>query len=391
MQRKTYALIDGDILKENVKEIKQKYPNYEYYIGVVKNNAYHHGMKSIISLKEGGINYFAVSSLEEALQLRHYDTKTPVLCLEPISLEAIDDIENNNITITVESLDYLKELVNKNLFTDIKIHLAVDSGMNRLGFQEAKELELAVQMIEDTKHLILEGLYSHFATSGVMDPYYDKQCERFLSITQNIDLKRIPIIHMGRSLSLVQHPKIPFCNGIRLGIIMYGFAQSYTPGTDIKSKLRTLKRNYLQKKYNCSALLANDLVLHQAFSLYTEVMSSRHVSVNDNVGYNVYPIKEEGYILTLPIGYADGVTKEFGYVSIKGHKLPIVSDCMDMIMVFSKESIPVHTKVEIFGDDISIASVCQRTNQNAYHLFNHISNRVIRVHKRKDEKEEIQY
>ena len=89
MQRKTYAVIDGNILTKNVEEIRKKYPDYQYYFGVVKNNAYHHGMKSVLDLIRGGINYLAVSSLEEALSVRKYTTDTPVLCLEPISLDLI--------------------------------------------------------------------------------------------------------------------------------------------------------------------------------------------------------------------------------------------------------------------------------------------------------------
>lgn len=91
MYRKTYAEINHQNLTHNVKEIKQHYPDYKYYIGVVKNNAYHHGIKCVNALKKGGINYFAVSSLEEALDLRKYNLDTPVLILEPIDLESIYD------------------------------------------------------------------------------------------------------------------------------------------------------------------------------------------------------------------------------------------------------------------------------------------------------------
>ena len=70
MYRKTYARIDGGILENNVKEIIKKYDKYKYYIGVVKNNAYHHGIKVINNLIQGGVNYLAVSSLEEALSVR---------------------------------------------------------------------------------------------------------------------------------------------------------------------------------------------------------------------------------------------------------------------------------------------------------------------------------
>ncbi len=392
MQRKTYAWIDGEKLKNNVQEIRKKYPDYQYYFGVVKNNAYHHGMKCVIDLKAGGINYFAVSSLEEALLVRKYDRNTPILCLEPIDLEFIDDILNNDITITVESLDYLKQLLKMELYGKIKIHVKVDTGMHRLGFYEKESLNKAVKLIRENKDCILEGIYSHFATSGVMDPYYDLQVECFLDLTSDIDLQSIPIVHLGRSLSLVQHPKLTFCNGIRLGIVMYGFSQSHMKDNSLKGKIRSFKRSILQKKHHCSlTILENDLNVKPAFSLYSVVMSIRKVSENDMVGYNIKEMDEEGYILTIPVGYADGVTKAYKSVWIENNYYSIVSDSMDMIMVFSKEFVSVGSKVEIIGEHLPVKLVCQRVGKNAYHLFNDISNRVVRVHQRKEEIEEIYY
>ena len=272
MQRKTYAYIDGNILENNIKEIKKKYPDYKYYIGVVKNNAYHHGMKCVLDMIRGGINYFAVSSLEEALALRKY-TDYPVLILEPISLEFVSDAINNNITLTVESLEYTKELLKEDIYSELKVHLAVDSGMNRLGFQTRKELEEALKLLKEHKKIVVEGLFTHFATSGVMDPHWDNQVKKFLNITKNIDFKEIPMVHLGRSLTLVNHPKLEYANAVRLGIIMYGFSQSRKEGTSLRSKLQKLKRNHYQKKYECSkTFLENDLKLNTAMSLYTEVI-----------------------------------------------------------------------------------------------------------------------
>ena len=391
MQRKTYAYIDGNILENNIKEIKKKYPDYKYYIGVVKNNAYHHGMKCVLDMIRGGINYFAVSSLEEALALRKY-TDYPVLILEPISLEFVSDAINNNITLTVESLEYTKELLKEDIYSELKVHLAIDSGMNRLGFQTRKELDEALKLLKEHKKIVVEGLFTHFATSGVMDPHWDNQVKKFLNITKNIDFKEIPMVHLGRSLTLVNHPKLEYANAVRLGIIMYGFSQSRKEGTSLRSKLQKLKRNHYQKKYECSkTFLENDLKLNTAMSLYTEVISMRKVHVGDVVGYNAYPIKEDGYILTLPVGYADGVTKDYKEVAIESKRYKIVSDCMDMIMVYSETPIKVGTKVEIFGRTIPISSVTRRLGLNSYHLFNQISDRVVRVHRSNDIEEEITY
>lgn len=391
MQRKTYAIIDGNKIKENVKEIKKHYPDYKYYIGVVKNNAYHHGIKCVTSMILGGVNYFAVSSLEEAISLRNY-TDFPILILEPIALDLVLDAINLNLTITVDSLDYAKKLVDVDLFAKLKVHLAVDSGMNRLGIKDAGELKEAYTLLLENDKINLEGLYTHFATSGIMDPYYDKQLKTFKSITSGISLKDIPIVHLGRSLTLVTREKLDFVNGIRLGIIMYGMSLSSNLGNGLKGKLRELKRTLIRKKYKCSEChFTNDLNLKTAFSLYSSVMAVRRVYKGDNVGYNTYKVKNDGYIITIPIGYADGVTKDFKYVSYKGKKLPIVSDSSDMLMAFSEEYINIDEKIEIFGASISVREAARNLHVNTYHLFNQIQNRVLRIHKNGDELEEIFY
>ena len=375
MQRNTYIKIDLDRLRNNIKEIVKNY-KYKYYIGVVKNNCYHHGLKSIKTMEEAGINYFAVSSLEEAIRLRTYTNKS-ILCLEPISLDNILDIENQDITITIDNVNYLKKLQELDLFTDIKIHLALDTGMQRLGLTSNKDVLKCIDIINNNKHLVLEGIYTHFASSGVLNTSYDDAIKRFKELTLNVDLDEIKMIHMDRSLTMVQHEKIPFTNSVRLGIIMYGFNGSIKEDKSLKGIIRRIKRNYIQKKLNISkTILENNLNLNTCMSFYTEVMSVRKVLKNSYVGYNRFKIKEDGYILTLPVGYGDGVNKNYKYVSINNKLYEIVSDSMDMIMVYSDQLFDIGTKVEIFGDNISIRSVCNRLNINSYHLFNMISDRV---------------
>ena len=95
MYRPTYAVINRDVLKNNIKEIKKTYPQYDYYIGVVKNDAYHHGFKIVNDLIKEGINYLAVSSLDEAILVRKINKTIPILCLEVISLDYLDLIIKN--------------------------------------------------------------------------------------------------------------------------------------------------------------------------------------------------------------------------------------------------------------------------------------------------------
>ena len=107
MYRKTYAIVDCEAIENNIKEIKNKYNDYKYYIGVVKNNAYGHGFESIKYMINGGINYLAVSSLEEAIKVRNIESKIPVLVLEPIHYDEIEVAVKNNLTIIIDNVDYL--------------------------------------------------------------------------------------------------------------------------------------------------------------------------------------------------------------------------------------------------------------------------------------------
>ncbi len=393
MYRLSYALINNDILKDNVKEITTKYNDYKYYIGVVKNNAYNHGINIVNSLIQGGCNYLATSSLEEALNVRHENALIPILVLEPINLEYMDLVIKNNITITIDSLDYLQKLIKLNLKKKIKVHFKLDVGMNRLGFKDKKELDKAYKLINEDNNLELEGIFSHFATNGYYDIYYDQSLNKIKELLKDIDLSKIPILHFDRSNTLVSHPKIPFATGVRLGIIMYGFNGSVKKDNSFKGKLRAIKRDWYLKKNNISRTIdTNDLKLKTAFTLYSRVISVRKVIKGERVGYNAsYEVEEDAYIATVALGYADGVTKQFGKVIINDKSYPIVSDSMDMIMVLVDKSVKVDDEVEIFGDKIKVKDVCKRLKINSYHLFNQITNRVPRIHIEGNKKTEIKY
>ena len=146
MYRSTYIEINNKTLLENVKEIKKEYNNYKYYIAMVKSNAYGHGYYIVNDLIESGINYFAVSSLEEALEIRKYNKDIPVLCVEPIELDCIDIAIKNNITLTIVSYDYIKKLLIKTK-SKFKIHIKIDTGMNRLGISSKDEFNKVINRV----------------------------------------------------------------------------------------------------------------------------------------------------------------------------------------------------------------------------------------------------
>lgn len=395
MYRQTYLEVDCEILKNNIIEIRKNYPDYKYYIGVVKANAYGHGSYIINDLIAGGINYLAVSSLEEALLLRNYNKEIPILILEPINIKFVNECISNNITITVSSLAYFAELIKLNLSEQLKFHIKLDTGMSRLGIQTTEEIDNIIALLPNNSNLFLEGIYTHFATSGILDKHWDNQVSKFKEITQNIDLSAIPIVHAGRSLTLVNHPKLPFCNGTRLGIVMYGMSQNMPEPTGLKAYIRKLKNNYTVKKLNISpTTVTNNLKLQTAIKLYSEVIELRKINQNDFVGYGAtYIANKDSIIATIPIGAADGIPRKIRQVVINDKKYNVVGSIgMDMISVEVDNTVKCGDKVLVLGGDLlPVKKVAQENGINAYGLFTGITTRVPRVYRTAKNVVEVKY
>ena len=377
MFRKTYAKINEEVLTANVSQITSKYPEYQYYFAVVKGNAYGHGMHIVNALIKGGANYLAVSSLEEAQAVRRYNTDIPILCMEPISVEFLEEIIENNVTLTVDSLDYFKELNEASPKSQIKVHIKLDTGMNRLGIKKKDEVD-ALWTMDRHENIFIEGIYTHLATSGVSDKYYDIQIKNFKKLTKNIDLSLIPIVHIGRSLILVRHKKPDFVNGVRMGIVMYGFAQSIAEPMGFAG----FKRKVLCKLKRISpTIFQNDLELKTAMSVYSSVIAVKQIKKGEVVGYGAkFKASQDMTVATVAIGYYDGIKSSFGNVFCKGEKCPILGKiCMDMTSVKVSDNIKCGDKVEIFGDNITIPTLTRRSGISAYHLLTGISARVPRI------------
>ena len=376
MYRNTYALIDLNILSNNIKNIKKEYPDYKYYIGVVKGNAYGHGFYIVNTLIESGVNYLAVSSLEESLNIRKFNKEIPILVLEPIDIKYMDVVIENNITITLCDYEYYSELVKMNNIDKLKVHLKIDSGMNRLGLNNKEQIEKIV----NDKKMYIEGIYTHFATSGILDKHWDNQLESFTYLTSGIDLSKIEIVHLGRSITLTTHKKIAFCNGVRLGIVMYGFNNKISINNSLKGKILSYKNNLIKKINKISATEVTNLQVDCAFSLYSEVMHIKKCQKGSFVGYGAsYKLDSDAYIATIPIGYYDGVNN-FKHVIINGKLYEIVGQtCMDMISVKVDETVKNKDKVCLIGE-YPVKKVCNESGLSAYKLLTGISNRVPRVY-----------
>ena len=392
MFRKTYVEVNIDNLKNNVKNIVNYYNDYQYYFGVVKGNCYGHGTTNVINeLIDSGINYLAVSSLEEALEAREINKKIPILCLEPIAIEYIDICIKNKITITVHDFYYAKKLIEKNINKKIKIHLKIDSGMNRLGFKDKNELNEIYEKLKENKNIEIEGIYTHFATLGINDKEWDNQLNKFKYLTEDINLSEIPIVHLAKSAAFIDHPKIDFCNGIRLGIAMYGYDPNPKYNTNgIKNKLRQIKRNILRKKNKVSETTTKiPFELKPAFKMYTELIQIKKVKKGEFVGYGaMYRANEDIKIGIMPVGYDDGIFRKSRgrYVTIKNRKYQLIGDVgMGMTAVKIDDSIEINDRVTLIGDLVPIKEVAKHNGTSIYEIMCNIGKNVPRVYTKDDE------
>lgn len=387
MYRKTFIEINLDNIIKNVKNIIKKYPDYKYYIGMVKSNAYGHGMYVINEMINNGINYLAVSNLEDALDIRRFNKDIPVLCVEPIELDSIDVAIKNNVTITIHDIDYFKK-INDQIKKKIKVHIKIDTGMNRLGIKDKDEFNEIVKLIKENDNIYLEGLFTHFATPGVNDKFYDNQISQFKYIISDIDLSKIDIIHLSSSFIMLAHPKIEIANGVRCGTILFGYDIAPKKlNNSPKNILRKIRNSYLIKKYNISKTYENvDIDLKPAFKVITNVIQVKKIKKHEKVGYGIlYEAQKDEIIATLPIGYDDGIgiNHENRYVLINNKKYKAVGEIsMCMMSVLVDESVKVGDSVTVMGDSITLGMMSRLNNTSIHNTLVNIGKVLPRIYKK---------
>lgn len=254
MYRNTYVEINLENIENNVKRIIQNYSDYKYYFGVVKADCYgHDDLKTVKTIIKGGCNYLCVATLDEAMEIRKEIKEIPILCLGVITKDYIDICKEKNITITIPSLDYIIEL-NKQDTEGLKVHLKINTGMNRLGIKEKEKLQ-KVYEIAKNKKMNIEGIYTHIYEASNKEKY-NKQIDIFEEMIHSIPIEEIKIIHTSASEAMSNYERPKEINGCRLGIIMYGF-------TDKK-----------------------ELNLKSTFSLKSQVIQINNLKPGETVGYN---------------------------------------------------------------------------------------------------------
>ena len=280
LYRKTYAEVNLKKIETNVKKIISRYQEYKYRFAVVKADAYGRGILPVShAVKNGGCNYFAVATLEEAMEIRKEIKDIPILCLGVVHGKFLNKCIENNITITINSMDYLNSIIDENI-EKLKIHIKINTGMNRLGISSVEEFEKVFKVLKE-RNAYIEGIFTHIYDASSKKDYLN-QISLFKEMLDYVpEAKKIPIIHVPASEALEEYPKLDFVNGYRLGKIMYGF--SLDDKTDLES----------------------------TFKLYSEIIQINELKKGDVLGYNAnYVAKKDIKIGVVPIGYEDGIIRD---------------------------------------------------------------------------------
>lgn len=378
--KRTWAEISLDNITHNVFEIRKIVGSDVAVIWIVKADSYGHGAVPVCHKLEAiGADYFAVAAVDEAQSLRQNGIKTPILVLSSSSHGMIDEIIANDITPSVlswEDAQYLsEEAVKRNKI--IKVHIAIDTGMGRIGLNAREESALKTTIdyvlnIARLPGIQTEGIFTHFATADEEDNTFTrKQYTLFSKVIDAVKDKAplvdsLKYIHCANSAAIIK-PLDMHINAVRAGIILYGMHPSeYT------------------KQYNIN--------LKPAMTLKTAVTFVKQTETSTPISYgSTYVTQEGSYIATVPVGYADGYRRSLSnnaHMILHGRKVPVIGRvCMDQTMLdvteLFKDGITVKTGdvVEIFGEGIITADdVARNAGTINYDITCGISMRVPRIY-----------
>jgi alanine racemase len=347
--RPTYIEVNLAALKHNIQKLVARYSSYAHHFAVVKADCYGHGaIPCTRAALEAGCDYLCVATLDEALELRAEFAEAPILCLGIISPQFLNVCAENNITVTLSSLDYIRSMP-KDLH--LRAHIKINTGMNRLGLSTREELNEALTILGNS-NIESEGIYTHIYQADDREKT-EAQHAKFEEITADCDLGQFKYVHVGASDATEFYGKLPYANACRLGISMYGLI------------------DYPSVKFEST------------FRLVSEVIQINEVS-DGTLGYNgAYKIEGPERIAVIPIGYADGIIRKNSgrSVYINDKPYPIVGNiCMDMLFVKVDDTIKVGDKVEVIRDIEHIKEIAKHLDTITYEVTCSVNKRVPRLH-----------
>ena len=371
---RVYAEIDLDAVLYNFESMRKNIKEGTQMIAVIKADAYGHGAVPIAHLMEERdyIWGFATATAEEAMQLRKAGIRKPILILGYVFEEYDDVLIREDIRPTVFKKDTAYRLSRKAKEQGrvLPIHLAVDTGMTRIGFADTKDSAEIIKEISMLPGISIEGLFTHFARADESDKTFaEKQLERYMAFADQLKELgiQIPIHHCSNSAGIIDLPQANL-DVVRTGITIYGIY----PSQEVKKECVPLK---------------------PVMKLKSHIAYIKDVEEGVEISYGgTFTTKRKSRIATIPVGYADGYPRSLsgkGSVLIRGQRAPITGRiCMDQFMVdvTDLQDVSELDEVTLLGEDreavLPVEELSALSGRFPYEFVCNISQRVPRIYKK---------
>ena len=363
----SYALIDLDAIAHNFLAVEEK--TGVPAMAIIKADGYGHGAVAIANRLKEICKFFGVATVQEALELRKAGITAPILVLGPMPTAAFEIAIPEGIRPVIfryEDAQILSQTAQK-LGIDAPFHIAVDTGMSRIGFQVSAEEADVCKAICSLPGLIPEGLFSHYATADSSDLTRAKaQGERYAEFDKMLQARgvNVKIRHLSNSAGSMQFDR--HYDMVRAGIVLYGLY----PSDEVNTGL---------------------LDLQPALQWRSRITHIKTLEAGREISYGgIFTTERETVVATVPVGYADGYKRTLSnrfYVLIRGRRAPVLGRvCMDQIMV-DVTDIPdaqVGDTVTLIGRDgkevISAEAFGESAQSFNYEVICSISHRVPRYY-----------
>lgn len=367
--RSTYLNVDLSAILNNYNTVRTLHSD-KTVIPVVKANSYGLGSVKIAQhLMKNGADFFAVATLDEAIELRMHGINAQILILGVIPLEDINKAIQHRVALTVPSLQWIQhaiELITDDNEKNLWLHVKLDTGMGRLGIKSLEEYKEVIDLIQSHSHLVFEGVYTHFANADEPGDSMDYQYEQFETLVTQAEKPKF--IHSQNSAgSLLRNFEL--CNAVRLGISLYG----YYPSEYVKEKVET--------------------ELQPSAQLLTQVVQTKYLKVGESVSYgSTYTATEDIKIAILPIGYADGYLRSMqgAFVNVKGHQCEVIGRvCMDQMIIKVPDDVKEGDTVTLLDNTYdspqSAETLAQKQDTISYEVLCNLGRRLPRIYQVDDQ------
>ncbi len=368
IERLAWCEISKKALRYNIEQIQKTVGEDVKIMAVVKANAYGHGALNISKIAiDFGAEYLGVSSFFEAKELRDNDIKAPIVILGFTPAKNYYDMVENDITVTICSLDVAHSLVTaaRRLNKIAKVWIKVDTGLHRLGLNSGEVL-FFIKKLQDLPNIKVEGIFTHFADADNIDLGYTKK--QFINFKKMLDELEdeginIPLKSAANTAGIFSLPESHF-DLVRPGLGLYGFDESNNEGIDFKPIL-TFK---------------------------TEVVQITEIEEGETVGYGrEFKAKKPTQVATIAVGYGDGfrrAPKNWGEVLIAGQKAPLIGrvsmDQSAVDITGLKGDIRRGEEVVLLGKsgdlEITAEDAATKLGTSVYEVLTGISARVTRIY-----------